>query len=301
MLKALNCPPKEWAAEDVRKAAVRPGWADVLITWAPWGFAHPETQDADWAASDQSVEWAHSTGKPVVVCLPTQSAPPSLVEWEKWVAQVAERYSKCTLILTNEPMNWGMLSAAQVAEMTRAGAEVAREAGHRRIGVAATDQEAQALAVIKALKGWQPPKGLRAIYCHHHYNDVTYHDGRLIETEAILKALVRQSWSDGELWLSEGGYRFTTIADKECQTASYAANPICYSYARLPEQESAQRRNLCAHYESCKRRHVGLWANYEVRDWLWGGWASGLIRAFAGGPDGKPSGEHPVAARWGHL
>jgi hypothetical protein len=300
MLKALNCPPAEWAAPDVQQAALRPGWAGALITWTAWPFgADRQLFQTRQAESDSSVRWALSTGRRVFVVLPTEAAPPSLGAWEQWVAAICERYEKgCTLILTNEPQTGGMLTASQVAAMTRAGAEIARAKGHTHVGVGADFEAAQTLALIRELHGWRPPAGLTPVLCHHHYRDVTDYHGLPVATARVLRALRRQSWSTGELWLSEGGYRFQTVADTACQQQSFPADPRCFSYARLAAQERAQRTNTIVHYRACRLlRAVGLWANYEIRDWMWAGWASGLFR-YTLTPPGEP---HPLARRWAAL
>jgi hypothetical protein len=299
MIKALNCPPKEWQAADVQAWAAPPAHARALITWAPWPFNAAEPPD--WQAADRSVAWAHSHGKQVIVCLPTQGAPPSQQAWENWAAGCLERYSKCLPVLTNEPMP--ALSATEVVAMTKTGCDLAVAAGHRRVLIAATDAVSQALEVIKLLEGWRPPrlKGVRRLerlqvgYAHHHYNDVTYHDGRPVEVKQILAALRNAEWCRAGLWLTEGGYRYATHS---LPGASYPADPAYHAYTQLAADEAAQLANVRAHYRACERLGVKLWANYEVRDWLWGGWASGVIRAQNGPPGQGPDGPHPVASAW---
>jgi hypothetical protein len=305
MLKALNCPPGEWSAPDVKAWAATPSNADALITWAPsWG--HSETQDADWAQSDASVRWAHSTGRLVIVCLPTPSAPPSLGVWESWAQHVLERYDRCLPVLTNEPMNSQAMTADQVVELTKAGCELAVQAGHRRVLIAATDDASQAFEIIPLLKGWQPPRlngwrwwqRLTIGYAHHHYNDVTYHAGAPVEVRQILWALRCADWCTAGLWLTEGGYRFNT---RPLPGAPYPADSAYHAYTQLDADEQAQLSNLPAHYRACQRLGVRLWANYEIRDFMWGGWASGLIRAQNGPPGQGPTGPHPAAGVWPGL
>ena len=302
MIKALNLPPGGVTPEAIEFA--RNSGTGTIILWAP-GMAHYQERSA-YDQLDGQIRLAHSAGRQVIICIPTDGGPrrlpPILETWTRYVWDVMVHYRVVAwaFILMNEP-NAAFANHPAPAQMTatmiRRGAWVAQQLGVRRVLAPGTlNSVGFTERVLRNLNGflprwrhWKPPAGVWVGWAHHPYADVKA--GSIQDTAGVL-ALLKKYWYDGpRLWLTEGGYVYDV---HQTPNPDYVADPSTWQY-NLPliAQEKRQRSNVWGHYEWSKQHGVQLWANFEYQDSLWGGWASGF-KAH----DGVP---HLLYADWSRL
>lgn len=297
MLKMLNMPASEMTNE--AKTFVKET-CDGIVLWAPqWGKIEPHRGQVDgsqWAALDENVTWAHGmleTFIAVPSALPSwlsEWSTGTITLWSRYLARIMQRYPHTTLVVQNEPDHAG-ISPALCARLMRVASRVAADCHHKRILGPAAATIYYSLNVLWQLRGFKPPKGVQVGFAFHDYIGVG--KGQTWRLSALLAAMRASRWQDGQhLWLTELGYIFKTIGTPG---AEYPVDPGNWRYEEpLLTQERHQRENVLKHYRWAKRSgKVGMWANYEYVDSLWGGWASGMIAH-----DGQ---RHPLHDEWKKL
>jgi hypothetical protein len=304
VLKAVNITPAGWTAEARTFVEADPGCA--VVTWAPPPvklFPGPDLSTIDESQcvhTDEVVAWAHRIKRKLFICsacwYPDWAMPldPQSTDglFAVYMEFVMRRWRRCIYVPLNEPnFHHPQIPPGDAAEMMKVAAGVAAFLGRRQIlGPAATRGKYSA-QYLEALAGWRRPTGVLVGLAQHQYRDV--HTGGVAEVQHALDALTEyrpEAW----LWLTEGGHSFQT----KLVAPDTPWQPGSWQYVDLDIAEASQAENVAAHFNYCKStRRVGVWANYELRDSMHYGWASGLLRnAYAA--DGAP---HPVRDAWLNL
>lgn len=270
---------------DECKAYIVDGGADSIVLWAPaWMRLEPtqgQVDESQWASLDAGVAWAREHKLPVFIAVLSNEMPAWLGPWSPhkvflwriyYLRRIMLRYPHATIIPLNEP-DYADIPAPVAAHMMREAAAEAHATGHKQILAPATATLPYALKVLWHLRGYKPP--VRIGFAHHQYIDVG--KGQTWVARSLLVALKMMRWRDGQrLWLTEGGYIFPVTQDP----GASGPDPATWHYKEpLADQEAKQFSGVLKHFLWAKSTgKVMMWATYEYKDSLWGGWASGLIR-----------------------
>jgi hypothetical protein len=308
MLKTLNPDPSVGYSADVRAFVKATGTKAVVLWGATLADLEPEQGQLDlsqFAILDEQAPVVLADGLrllialecsyPAWACTPGTRVPADLSPsgpWASYIELVMRRYPKALIIVLNEP-NFNGIPADACAEMMKTAAAVAKRCGCSHFLAPANAGKLGPYTgdVLKALgHGWTPPAGVTVGWAIHPYDDVQA--GSVNGIKATLDLLAKWAWHAGpKVWCTEGGYLYKTA----CSTPPpYPADPATWSYVQQAADEHTQLAHVRWHYDWSKQSgKVECWANYELTDSLWSGWASGF-----NAHDDTP---HPLAGEWADL